>query len=453
MKFESDNTSIGTLVMNLIVQKSLLGPHVFLLFAVGLCAAQSPSPDIEDLSAAVQGHVNLGDGNPCAATVALIEERVVNGRLRLDRRCSVSTDIEGKYRCSNLPTGRYLVMVHPHPAIAHADSGQDRFPSFYLYPGTTQLDDAQSVTLHHDDVVVRDLMLTKSRTSRVSGILTSRPPSASIALFLISDGKQIETGTRFDYASSSGQFYSLMVPDGDYLVRAVWTEKGTQVSSTARVSVRGRDVDDLQLTANQEANFRGSIASRGVESKRFAKGQIVLNSRDSENPDFAATVKEDGSFFIAGIPEGKYVVSSRGEPQGYVDSIAINSREQPDINLSVTQSQSTSTLTVNVAPKGGTVNGSIRDSSATDLSRSLVIIESEDTELPLVASVDRFGHFSLDGLAPGSYRAYAWRDAMDIEYRSMAFMRRYRDKSTSVSVRQGARSESVELSFLSSPVD
>jgi hypothetical protein len=61
-----------------------------------------------------------------------------------------------------------------------------------------------------------------------------------------------------------------------------------------------------------------------------------------------------------------------------------------------------------------------------------------------IGSTDQHGHFTIRGLAPGSYTLYAWQDLEEGLWRAAGFLKSQEANGTAMKVEEGAHQQ-VEL--------
>jgi hypothetical protein len=169
-----------------------------------------------------------------------------------------------------------------------------------------------------------------------------------------------------------------------------------------------------------------------------------------------------GNFEWKNVIPGNYIVQVYGgDGQGFfLKSVALDGR---DIATGFTAS-GPATLDLLVSYKGGTVEGMVVEKEKdvdTDhvnndhpVANAAVVAVPEEKyrKLPdrfVTGSTDQHGSFTIRGLAPGSYRLYAWQDVEEGVWRDPDFLKSQEANGTALKVEEGSRQQ-VELKL--SPV-
>ena len=90
---------------------------------------------------------------------------------------------------------------------------------------------------------------------------------------------------------------------------------------------------------------------------------------------------------------------------------------------------------------GGVVEGSVRIEQDRVFTGAQVVLipaaRRDRRDLYKTASVDQYGRFTIQGIAPGAYKVFAWEDAPSGAYLDPGFVRQYEEMGTSVDIEQG----------------
>jgi len=101
-------------------------------------------------------------------------------------------------------------------------------------------------------------------------------------------------------------------------------------------------------------------------------------------------------------------------------------------------------LDIVLSDSGGSVEGTVLDSQGQAFAGARVVLAPDEArqsrmDLFKTANSDSTGHFVMRGVAPGSYRLYAWESVDEGDYQDPDFLRAFADQGESVSVSSGAR--------------
>jgi hypothetical protein len=154
-------------------------------------------------------------------------------------------------------------------------------------------------------------------------------------------------------------------------------------------------------------------------------------------------VEADGTFAIDSVSQTMHRVSLTGLPDGaYVAAAYIGGRDILGDGIQVTGDLGP--IEFWVSGSGGTLDGTIRIRSDQTYTGAQVVLIPDDPErndLYKVASADQYGRFTTTGIAPGSYRAFAWEDAPAGAFQDPGFVNLYEDFGERIEIEQASQSQ------------
>ena len=148
-----------------------------------------------------------------------------------------------------------------------------------------------------------------------------------------------------------------------------------------------------------------------------------------------ANLKEDGTFSMAGVQPGEYVLVARTQEPWYVKSVKMSGREIGGGPFTLNASGD-GPIEITLATGGGEINGTVVDGT-TAVRECFVLLLGAGQERTL--RLDFSGSFHVGSLAPGEYTAYAFTDLSEIEYTNPDAMQRF--SAARISVTEGARQQ------------
>jgi protocatechuate 3,4-dioxygenase beta subunit len=444
---------------------------------------------VEDLlfrmlsTAIISGRITDEDGDPMSG-VRIVAQKKRPGKATRETAASESTNDLGEYRLSGLFPGQYWIVAMPPPDMrdyekppeksAQGDKQSEaqnvtqndtRYVTTY-YPGTYDAMQASAVTLKAGDEMPVNLTLAPARTYRVRGIVTGVTAGQKPTVELI---PKAGDSVRSSEVGPDGQFEVLGVASGSYMVRASAGMDSQPLTVHQDINVVAADVEGVKLTPLPSFRLSGHLRVEGGASG--ALSQYSVNLRLPDDPGFFlaldffganASVDRLGNFEWKNVIPGNYIVQVYGgDGQGFfLKSVALGGR---DIATGFTAS-GPATLDLLVSYKGGTVEGMVVEKEKdvdTDhvnndhpVANAAVVAVPEEKyrKLPdrfVTGSTDQHGRFTIRGLAPGSYRLYAWQDMEDGVWRDPDFLKSQEANGTALKVEEGSR-QKVELKI--SPV-
>jgi hypothetical protein len=383
---------------------------------------------------------------------------------------SITTDDSGEYRLSRIPPGDYYIGVTPHTRpVATGIQGGKTF-----YPGVTTITDAAIIAIRGgEDLARMDIGIRTTTSFRISGQVTSYAPvptdrrglplPVSAALMLVNR----DTNTPTDWsgamrvvgnvalAPASGQFVVNVEPGSyDLFARVVdpGSSHGTAWGTTA-VEVRDRDVHGLEIIVNRGADLRGGLRLAG-NARVPENVRVVLTPEGSARkiPQYqsvaarTATVGPDGDFLIAGVPAGRFRVALTGlSPDLYIADVRRDGQSVFDTGFDI-GGNSPDPIEIVVSTGASAVTGAVLKSPLKPFAATTVALIPEQTRrenrtLYLSATTDVSGRFKIQGVAPGSYKLFAWESISPNAFLNSGFLSKFEERGHLIQVDQNSAVE------------
>lgn len=167
-----------------------------------------------------------------------------------------------------------------------------------------------------------------------------------------------------------------------------------------------------------------------------------------------ARIQEDGTFKISGVGRDHFRVDVIGlSADQYVKSVRAGNVDVTTSGLDLSAAETAPLIEIMVSAKGATVSGVVLDGDKP--SRGAVVVALRQPFDPVrrsvmqkTATTDQKGGFTLQGLAPGEYRIYAWDSWLMLSDLDAEQLKPFEKLSAVVKLKEGAR-EQVELKLAS----
>jgi protocatechuate 3,4-dioxygenase beta subunit len=436
---------------------------------------------VEDLlfrmvpTAVISGRITDEDGDPMSG-VRVIALKKKPGKSTRESVGTEATNDLGEYRLAGLFPGQYWIVAMPPPDFrdyekqekSFGGEGQPdtRYVNTY-YPGTSDAMLASSVTLKAGDEMPVNFALVPARTYRVRGIITGVTAAQKPSVELFSKAGDSYRANANEIGPD-GQFEVRGVAPGSYVVRASTPTESQSFTARQDVSVVAADVDGVKLTPQSSFTLAGHLRIEGSATADLT--QYSANLRQAELPEdpgffmsqefFGTNAPVDrlGNFEWKNVNPGNYTVQVYGgDGHGFfLKSVKLGGR---DIATGFTAS-GPATLDLLVSTKGGTVEGAVVDAAIEKavekdgnevhpVANATVVAVPEEKYRKLpdrfgIGSTDQHGHFTIRGIAPGSYTIYAWQDLEDGVWRDPDFLKSQEANGTAVKVGESSH-QTVEL--------
>jgi protocatechuate 3,4-dioxygenase beta subunit len=427
-------------------------------------------------TAVISGRITDEDGDPMSG-VRVLALRKKPGKTTREGVGTEATNDLGEYRLSGLFPGQYWIVAMPPPDFRDYERQQEKSPqgdnkndaqpdTRYLttyYPGTYDGTQTSPVTLKAGDEMPVNFTLVPARTYRVHGIVSGVTAGQKPVVELVSKaGDSIHASE----VGPDGQFEVRGVAPGSYVLMASVGTESQALTARQDVSVVAADVEGVKLTPLPSFRLSGHLYIDGKATPDLTR--YSANLRLAELPedsgffmsqDFFGTnapVDRLGNFEWKNVSPGTYIVQVYGgDAQGFfLKSAKLGER---DIATGFAAS-GPATLDLVVSSNGGTVEGTVigkENEKEKDLNHDhpvanatvVAVPEEKYRKLPDrfgIGSTDQHGHFTIRGLAPGSYTLYAWQDLEEGVYRDADFQKSQETNGTAVKVEEGSYQQ-VEL--------
>ena len=433
----------------------------------------------------ISGRVTSTTGSPLPSleVVALKKGFDPNGWATFVPEGIGETDDRGEYRLGGLPPGQYFVRSASHPpnfqrpGISGPSPGQFT-PSYY--PGTAESGNATQVEVkaggerRNIDFAVPGATTFAIRGRIIDPMETRPNDRATIwttpartdysvvviggaALPYRPDGTfefpDIVPGKHWVYASLPG---APLTPEQRQMLATTPGAMSTlpiPPGGAALVTVTNSDVENVEIALVRGLRLTGTVS---VDGQSAAPAEItaikiefhrIIASRVGPLPSNRATMGPDGRFTSGDLETGEYLVTLASLPEGHylkegklgdvnvlTQPVALTSSQQPSLEF--------------VVAKGSEVVGTVTDSASRAVTNQQVVLMPELTgrsDLYKTATTDKNGRFTIQGVAPGEYKAYAWKVLEPFQYFDPEFVREFADKGTAVRIAGSSATANVKL--------
>ncbi len=233
----------------------------------------------------VTGTVTNSKGEPVEA-IAIRVEMVIDEAGRKTSAISHEgvTDDRGIYRVYGLPSGTYIVAADG--ANNYSPTGVNAFSiNMPTYAPSSSRDEADEISVRvGEETSSVDIRYRGERGSTISGFVRGiRTGDRGYSITLTS---LAERGPRrhTSFQDPNGEFALEGISDGDYLLfaNAYWNDRDRGVSESMVLSVRGADIEGIELAPTALASISGTVVYRELK-------EPVPECTDKRQPQFSAT--------------------------------------------------------------------------------------------------------------------------------------------------------------------
>ena len=385
-------------------------------------------------------------------------------------------DDRGEYRFFWVQPGRYYLAAGTFtqaPQPIHANAPQDIYAITY-YPGAMDATEATALEVRPGgELNAIDLTIPRQLSYRIRGrVVDSRPGVArgplTISLLLKSATNNASAvGATFlseSFDPATGVFEKAGVKPGSYVLSV---QAGTvrmadlnvvgghgPAGADMIVTVTNTDIDGVTLTIADPVTIPGRLVveggdvsavgnvdrfrvslSSGKYSTVTGNGQLMVPRSRALNPD--------GTFQTDSVRPDVYKVTvSRLPADLYIKEIRFDGKDVLNNPLQFNGSVSGS-MEVILSAKGGQITGSVVDEKKQSVRDTQVVLvpdrNRDRTELYKTATTNSAGAFTINGVAPGSYKLYAWETIEPFAYYDADFVRSSETAGTPVQVAESGK--------------
>ena len=428
----------------------------------------------------LRGIVRDPDGQP-AANYAVVTARpgYANGRYIWLLTGARNADDRGEYRWPGFPPGEYYVGVGPRAPGPIANI-QDSWARVFS-PGVIDPNQARPVTIPEGGEVTVNLsaQVKPWGSFKISGLALNPLPNivpdpatgivsraaTSIVLMPLDltplDNPPVTMWTHLVATNTkpNGEFVLSNVDPGRYELYAMAQDIQNRRMWTGhmRVEVRDKDITGLNIPISPGVTLQGEVATAGSGTVRPEAVRIQLQSLGTLPPQVAMAVglvpvDASGKFQIANLSEGRYRINAQVPPGAYVASIQQAGVNVFDDGFNVDGQTAQIPLRVEINAAGEIVEGEVKISQAKEASSAMVVLvpapsHRNNPAFYKTAITDATGHFTIRGVAPGAYTAFAWESVLPGAWQNAEFLEKHQSRGRPLTVQGGTRSE-IQLDLI-----
>jgi len=241
------------------------------------------------------------------------------------------------------------------------------------------------------------------------------------------------------------------------LVTSVWEDGQTSYHARVPLDVGATDIEGLAITVGPGIEIPGRVQWEGSAPGKDADLRVALRPSEEDNYMFMrggmAEVKADGKFTLKNVPDGEYRIRVfQSAEDCYLKSARSGGYEVLQDGITISEGKIPGPLEVVLNCSGGVVEGVVFDDQQQPATGARVVLAPEgdrrsQTHLFKSTSPDQYGHFVINGLAPGDYKLFAWEEVEPGAYEDPEFLKKYEGKGKPLQVAEGAR-QSVQLQLI-----
>jgi protocatechuate 3,4-dioxygenase beta subunit len=437
--------------------------------------------------AVISGRVIDPEGFPVVgASVQIHRREYRGGRSVLVRGLSGSvTDDQGAFRIAGIGPAEYFLKVEIHPPEEYAAVD---LPRAVYYPGVLSPDSGVPIGVRgSEEIGAIQISVPEVETYTVSGTVINTVPGGR----LMPNGQPYRTISSFSLGlrdlSSLEEPYlvsnelndgmaesalpgdetpfriSGLAPGSYYLYPIFDMGTGTSdgwVTRRTPVEIVDRDVEGVLIVLEAPPDVSGAIAVDGEDGDiDWTQVRVALRAKHSMANLIAgfggpsATPDPDsGTFTFPNVPEARFGVVVTGLPaDAFVAGLRLGSQSIDNSGAFDVTPGFDDILQVVVGRAGGAVSGTVRDGRQNAVPDAGVVLvpsvpRRENVQLYERVTANEQGQFSFEGVRPGDYKVFAWKDLPPGQAEvNPEWLATYESRGQSINVRPGASAVAVQV--------
>jgi hypothetical protein len=394
----------------------------------------------------ISGSILDEDGDPIRgmSVAAMTWHYTTNGRELQEVRNGYSNDL-GEYRIYDVPPGKYFLKVGQRNIRLNPTAEDGEAYASVFYPGFPQVSGAivQEVA---PAAQLRNLNfnLRKTRYATLRGKVVAPPGATSVnaGMMIVSDnGSSSSSG---DTKGKDFQFEFFGVNPGPLYLTGSYLLNGQRYTTNLFLEVGTSDTDGIELRPLPPMELSGQVRIVGETPPQPVQPWVTLEARGQGS--FSSAMQDDGTFVFRDVAPANYRVTfSRMPVSLYIKSIHWGTTEITDTSLDLTNGVPARTeLSIVLGADSGQLEGVVTNDKPEPCEGVTVTLiptgAHRSRPFYKFPVTDAAGKFTINGIAPGSYKLLAW-DKVDnnaVMY-DPDFLRPYESNAQTVEILPGSK--------------
>ncbi|MBI1897065.1 MAG: carboxypeptidase regulatory-like domain-containing protein [Acidobacteria bacterium] len=418
--------------------------------------------------AVIAGKVLDEDGEPVShSAVQALRYRYIRGRRQLVPAGSGQVNDLGEYRIAGLAPGRYFVAVMETRRFMMAGrtaGGRGETYAASYYPGVMNPAQAAPVEVAAGaEIRGIDLRLAKAPAFRVRGRVLDEAgnPAPRVMITAVPQGGELMVagfGRNVSATQNDGSFELANLLPGQYILianRMTREMRGQRSTARQEIVIGAEDLKGVALTLSPSFPLTVQVRVEGAENVNLPNARVTLEPADGMffAPPLSNTVKDGSPFIVEGVNRERYRAGVSALPGSmYVKTIRMGSQEITDGIVDLTAGAG-GPLEIILSDKAARVTGTVMGEEQKPAAAATVVLVPGgrgQQDLYKTAAADENGAFTIEGIAPGDYKLFAWQDIEDGAWFDAAVLAPLENSGVSARLKESDQ-QTLELKLLATP--
>ncbi|HXB71773.1 MAG TPA: carboxypeptidase-like regulatory domain-containing protein [Candidatus Acidoferrales bacterium] len=412
--------------------------------------------------ATVSGRIRDEDGDPMQQVpVAVMVYQYTNSGRQLTERGTANSNDLGEYRIFDLAPGKYYLRVSPPPMRGLRSGGGDAEDSFIAvyYPNSGDPSGASPLDLSPGQQLGSvDFTLRRAHAATISGhiVKPTGGGSLSIGLTYVTNGGTSSYSTSNGVNNADGKFEMRGITPGAYFLNGYCNVGDRRFTANIPIQVATTDIENLEVRLAPPVDVAGRVRIEGETQIKLTQVRVSLDGKARSGGN-GGSVMEDGAFGFRGLEPDVYHVTVNAPGELYLKSISWDTRDVTESGIDLSSGAPNAALEVVVSANGGQIDGSVENDKSEPAANAMVTLVPPGARrtrtffknVPTGAD----GHFTITGVAPGSYKLYAWEDVeINAVLYDPDFLRPFESAGENIQIADGSK-HAAKLKLIPKPVE
>jgi hypothetical protein len=361
---------------------------------------------------AFAGRVVDDEGDPVEGLQisVMMYRYTVKGRELVEFSSSRTNDL-GEYRVYNIPPGKYYLKAASNRMSLRTSEDNSPVYAPIFFPGAPDAASAQPFELAGGQQLVNlGFSVRRSKLATIRGKVLAPPDShPSVGLMVVSENSSSSSSRGID--DKDGKFALFGIQPGTVILTGQYQSPNRQFMNSQRMLEVGTDdINNIELRPMPAMDVPGSVRFDGPTQMKPTELQFRIRGRI--NSSLNATPLEDGSLKFGNVQQDSYRLEGARLNNLYIKRVQWGDIDISDGEFDLNNGLPSNTaITVTIGTDPGTVEGVVTDDKGVAVDSARVVLVPKGvhrSDYYKSAGSDETGHFTLKGVPPGEYDAFAF---------------------------------------------